>query len=313
MICPTTWRVFLLIGGVALTASPAPAQLALPGAAAAAPAGTAAAPAKPKKAKSAAKAETGAKAGKPVAKFAPGVASIDGRPLMLNGGMGLMQISGQGQTLQIDKLSLAGEGVADASQRCVVNIVGEKPIVATSAGRPDGLERYEVEVPACPFAFDVADGAVLVPAQITACVFKAADCQTSPSGLWGPDGTSLEADAAAIGKRRTEAEKAMSRALHALVAHAKESPEIDPLLKDQAQFPVERGDICRDYVKESAHGFCAATVTAGRAALLEARLAALSSPAKPEKADKSAKSEKTAKTPKKKAKPAEAGAAENPQ
>ena len=104
-----------------------------------------------------------------------------------------------------------------------------------------------------------------------------------------------------------------SRALHALVAHAKESPEIDPLLKDQAQFPVERGDICRDYVKEAAHGFCAASVTAGRAALLEARLAALSSPAKPEKADKSAKSEKTAKTPKKKAKPAEAGAAENPQ
>ncbi len=313
MICPTTWRVFLLIGGVALTASPAPAQLALPGAATAAPAGTPAAPAKPKKARSAAKAETGGKAGSPVSKSAPGAASIDGRPLMLNGGAGLIQISGEGQTLQVDKLSLAGEGVTDASQRCVVNIVGAKPIAATGEGRPDGLQRYLVDVPACPFAFDVLDGAVLVPAQITACVFKAADCQTSPSGLWGPDGTSLEADATAIGKRRTEAEKAMSRALHALVPHAKESPDVDALLKDQAQFPVERGDICRDYVKEAAHGFCAASVTAGRAALLEARLAALTSPAKTDKTDKSAKPEKTAKKPKKKAKPAEAGAAGNPQ
>ncbi len=216
---------------------------------------------------------------------------------MLNGGAGLLQLSGQGQTLQVDKLSLAGEGVSDASQHCVVNIVGEKPIAATSDGRPDGLERYEVDVPACPFAFDVLDGAVLVPSQITACVFKAADCQTSPSGLWGPDGGSLDADVAAIGKRRTQAENATARALHELEELAKDNADAANLLKEQGGFAGERDDICRDYVKESAHGFCAASVTAAHAALLQARLAALS----PEKADKSAKSEKPARHKKPKA------------
>ena len=170
---------------------------------------------------------------------------------MLNGKAGLLQISGRGDTLQIDKLSLAGEGVSDAAQRCVLNIVGEKPIMAISDGRPDGLERYHAEVPACPFAFDVVDGAVLVPAQITACVFKAADCQTSPSGLWGPDGTTLGADAAAIGKRRTEAENAMAHALHALEERAKDNSDAAALVRDQSGFTGERDDICRDYVQEA--------------------------------------------------------------
>jgi hypothetical protein len=212
---------------------------------------------------------------------------------MLNGGTGLLQISGDGDTLQVDKLSLAGEGVSDPSQRCVVNIVGEKPIVATSAGRPDGLARYEVDVPACPFAFDVVAGAVLVPTQITACVFKAADCQTSPSGLWGPDGATLETDAAAIGKRRTEAENTMARALQALEERAKDNSDVANLVRDQTGFTGERADLCRDYVKESAHGFCAASVTEARAAMLEARVAALSESAA--KSAKSAKSDKHAK------------------
>jgi len=321
MICGAYWRVFLLIGGVALAAGPARAQLALPGAAPAAPAGARAAAPKPRKTVSGAKTDESGnigksatigkagKTGKTPLKSLAGVESIDGRPLMQNGAMGLLQVSGRGGTLQVDKLSLAGEGVSDASQRCVVNIVGAKPIVATSVGRPDGLERYEVDVPACPFAFDVVDGAVIVPAQITACVFKAADCQTSPGGLWGPDGASLEPDAAAIGKRRNEAENAMARALQALDDLAKDHPEAAALAHDQSGFSGARDDICRDYVKEAAHGFCAASATAARAALLEARIAALS-PAGA-KADKTAKSDKPAKH--KKAKPAEGAAAEQPQ
>ena len=241
----------------------------------------------------------------------PGVASIDGRPLMLNGRSGLLQVSGGGQTLQVDKLSLAGEGVSDPSQRCVVTIVGEKPIVATSDGRPDGLERYEVEVPACPFAFDVVDGAVVVPAQITACVFKAADCQTSPSGLWGPDGATLEQDAAAIAKRRTDAENVMARALHALEDRAKDNPGAASLVRDQNRFAGERDDVCREYVKEPSHGFCAASVTEARAALLEARLAAMSP--RDAKVDESAKSDKSARRKKAKPAAADAGGAEQPQ
>ena len=217
--------------------------------------------------------------------------------MLLNGEDGLLQVSGSGKTLQVDKLRLAGEGVSDPSQRCVVDIVGEKPIEATSEGRPDGLERFDVDVPACPFAFDVLDGAVLVPSQITACVFKAADCQTSPGGLWGPDATELEKDAAAVGSRRTAAENAMAKALHAIEERAAGSPDAASLLRDQSSFPGARDDACRDYVKESAHGFCAASLTEARAALLDARLAALD-PAPAAEAEK--------KTAKKKPKPAAA-------
>ena len=308
MIRPAFWRVFLFIGGLALATAPACAQLALPGAAPAGSAATSSAAPKPKKVRSAAKGEKNATAAKSALMSEQGVESIDGRPLLLNGGAGLLQLSGRGNSLQVDKLSLAGEGVSDSSQRCVVNIVGEKPIAATSEGRPDGLARYAVDVPACPFAFDVADGAVLVPSQITACVFKAADCQTSPGGLWGPDGNALEADAAAIGKRRTQAENAMARALHALEERAKDSADAANLVREQGGFIGERDDICRDYVKEAAHGFCAATVTAARAELLAARLAALPTP---DKADKSAKSEKPAKH--KKPKPAADAAADKAQ
>ena len=254
--------------------------------------------AKPKKPGQGAKAAGAARA-KPVS--APDAAAIDGTPLMLNGREGLLQLSGSGGTLQIDKLRLPGESVSDPSQRCIVDIVGEKPIGATGEGRPDGLERYDIDVPACPFTFDVVDGAVLVPSQITACVFKAADCQTSPGGLWGPDGAGLEKDAAAIGKRRNEAEKTMARALRAIEGRANNSPDAAALLRDQNGFPGQRDDACRDYLKESAHGFCAASLTEARAALLEARLAALASPA--------AKASEGAKTEKKKKKKPKADAA----
>ncbi len=301
MMSSTICRLFLLIGGLTLAAAPVGAQLALPGAAASQQDGAAAVAPKSKRSGSAAKADKSGnadksgKAARAALKSAPGAESIDGRPLMLNGKAGLLQISGRGETLQIDKLSLAGEGVSDPTQRCILNIVGEKPIVAVSDGRPDGLERYHAEVPACPFAFDVLDGAVLVPAQITACVFKSADCQTSPSGLWGPDGTTLAADAAAIGKRRTEAENAMASALHGLEDRAKNNADAAALVRDQSGFAGERDDICRDYVQESEHGFCAASVTAARAALLEARLAAFSgSGGKSVKSDKSAKADKSA-------------------
>jgi len=238
---------------------------------------------KPERASHAAKAAE-ARGAKSEAVAAPDAASVVGRPLMLNGSSGLLRLSGSGKTLQIDTLKLVGEGVSDSTQKCEVDIVGEKPIEATSVGRPDGLERYEAGVPACPFAFDVLDGAVLVPAQITACVFKAADCQTSPSGLWGPDPTSM--DAAEVAKRRTAAEKAMGEALHDLEERAQDNPDAADLLSGQSGFPGQREDQCHAYVKESSIGYCAAVLTEARAAFLESRLAELPPAAKADKSDK---------------------------
>ncbi|MBV9290478.1 MAG: DUF1311 domain-containing protein [Hyphomicrobiales bacterium] len=297
-------RVSLLLCGVLLASNSALAQLALPGAAPAAPPG--AAPAAPEgarartpKPKRAARAASGAGAAAQASKTTGSdPATIDGRPLRLNGQSGLLQVSGAGKTLRVDKLRLAGESVSDPSQKCIVDIAGEKPIEAASVGRPDGLERFEVDVPACPFAFDVLDGAVLVPPQITACVFKAADCQTSPGGLWGPDSDSLS-DAAAIAKQRSFAEKRMGKALEALAARAKDNPDAASLVRDQNAFAGERDEQCRGYVKESALGYCAASLTEARAALLEARLEPLSGAAK---GDKEQKAQKTG-AEKKKRKP----------
>jgi uncharacterized protein YecT (DUF1311 family) len=252
-------------------ASETHAQLMLPGAAPAAPQAAATAPAKPKPAGAPSQgAGTSAKSAK--APAAPGVAGLVGRPLLLNGKSGLLQISGDDKMVTIDKLQLAGEGVSDPSQRCVVDIVGEKPIEATNVGRPDGLERFEADIPACPISFDILDGATLVPSQITACVFKAADCETSPGGLWGPDGASLAGDAATIVKERAQADKAMGKVLQAIQARAADSPEAANLVRDQTAFAGQRDDACRDYVKESLLGFCALRLTEARTALLETRL-----------------------------------------
>src|SRR5271156_349493 len=97
-------------------ASETHAQLVLPGAAPAAPQGAASMPAKSKNA--------GAPAKNAKAAAAPGVANLVGRPLLLNGKTGLLQISGDDKIVTIDKLQLAGEGVSDPSQSCLVDIVG---------------------------------------------------------------------------------------------------------------------------------------------------------------------------------------------
>ena len=111
-----------------------------------------------------------------------------------------------------------------------------------------------------------------MPSQITACVFKAADCQTSPGGLWGPDGSSVVDDAAKTVKQRAQAEKAMGKALHAIEALAEDSPQAASLVKEQTAFAGQRDEACRDYLKESVHGLCALHLTEARTALLETRL-----------------------------------------
>jgi hypothetical protein len=283
----------------ALAATEARAQLMLPGAAPAEPQGAQVAPAKHRRS-GASTTEAGAGAKGVKAGPAAGIASLAGRPLMLNGKSGLLQISGDDTTATIDKLQLAGESVSNPSQRCVVDIVGEKPILATSAGRPDGLERFEADVPACPISFDVLDGSALVPSQITACVFKAADCQTIPGGLWGPDGASLVGDAANIVKERAAAEKAMGKILHIIEDRAEDSAQAADLVRDQNGFAGQRDELCRDYAKESVHGYCALRVTEARTALLQTLLDALTSASAPKAASekgKKAKPKKGAKQP----------------
>jgi hypothetical protein len=207
--------------------------------------------------------------------FSSSAAAVVGRPLRLDGNQGQLLFSARGKLLRIDKFSLPGEVISTPSRKCLIEIVGKAPIETKSLGRPDGPERYAAEIPACPFSFDLLDGAVLVPAQSAACVFQAADCQASPSGLWGPDGDNLESDAKSILRQRALAEIAAAGFLRTLEARLKGRPEAEDVAREQSDFVARRDDVCRDYEKEAAHGFCVSRMAQWRAAQLKARVDAL--------------------------------------
>jgi hypothetical protein len=245
--------------------SPAAAQLALPGAVAPSAPGTVEKVHSPRKAVKAAAATAAAYA-------PPGAATVIGRTLLLNGVNGQLQFSGRAEALRIDRFTLVGEVISDPKQQCRIDVGGGTPIDAKSLGRPDGLLRFSADIPACPFEFDVLDGAVLAPPQLRACVFQAADCQASPAGLWGPAGTALQTTAKPLEHTRALAEAAMTANYRALDAKMKDRTKADDLARDQSRFSSDRADVCRDYSHESAHNFCATRLTEARAAFLRARI-----------------------------------------
>lgn len=245
--------------GLLAWAGPAAAQLALPGAVAPSATGSVEKLYKPKKA---------VRAGP---RPAPGISTIVGRPLLLNGGAGLLQFSAKGNALRVEKFKLIGEVISDATQQCSIDVVGATPIETKGLAKPDGLARFAADIPSCAFTFDVLDGAVLSPPQTEACVFKAADCQASPAGLWGPDGASLAKDSKTIERSRARAESEMVASFKELEARLKDASKAKGLARDQAGFSSQREEACRDYSHEAAHGFCATRLTEARAAYLHAR------------------------------------------
>jgi hypothetical protein len=205
-----------------------------------------------------------------------GAASIIGKTLKLNGVSGVLILSkgaadAKDKSLKIDKLTLSGEVISNPQQKCEITIAADAALAAANEGSPDGLPRYAAEIPACPLSFDVVNGGVIVPPQTRACVFQAADCQASPSGVWGPDAASLADQAKAIAKDRARAEASIADSLKALGKRSKgASAELD---KEQSDFNAAREETCRDYDGETAHGFCDARLTAARAALLRKQAA----------------------------------------
>ena len=209
-----------LLAGLA----PAAAQLALPGAVA------------PSAAGSVEKLYSPRPAGKAGPRPAPSVSTIVGRALLLNGGSGLLQFSSKGAALRIDKFRLIGEVISDSKRQCNIDVVGAAPIETKSLARPDGLLRFEADIPACPLTFDVLDGAIISPPQTGACVFTAADCQASPAGLWGPDGASLAKDPKSIERMRARAESDMVANFKELDARLKDTAKAKDFAREQAGF-----------------------------------------------------------------------------
>jgi hypothetical protein len=226
-----------------------------------------------------------------------GAASVIGKTLKLNGASGSMEIAkgdSKDKPIKLMSLKLSGEVISNPQQKCEISIVGDGPMPMAHEGSPDGLPRYAAEIPACPLSFDVVEGGVIVPPQTQACVFQAADCQASPSGVWGPDATALADQAKTLAKDRSRAETSISESLKTLGKRSK--GEDDELSREQSDFNALRDETCRGYQSEPTHGFCDARMTQARAALLRKQVA--KAPPKPDKTK-----EKTKENAKRKAKP----------
>ena len=255
-----------------LFAPAALAQLVLPGAL---PAATAA-PATGKKtpaAKTGTAGPDGAAKRKPapVAAKAAGEDGLPGREFHLNGKSGRIGFSREGSELAVSFLTLEGSQISNPDDACRVDVVAGKPLLAKSLGKPQGSQRFQIALEACPFVFDVLDGAVLVPQMPQICEIKAADCRVDPAGLWGPRGAAIGPDRAKeIEKARTLAETAMRENFKALLANASGKAATKATASDQAGFSSVRSTICRDYAREDKHGFCALRVTEAHSLALRA-------------------------------------------
>ncbi|MGH6852053.1 MAG: hypothetical protein ACREDJ_02425 [Methylocella sp.] len=255
------------------------AQLMLPGALQASPSG----------AKPAAPYPTGSAPGQPkLAKLKPPAEeTIFGRELSRDGFAGIIAFQrGSGKALEIARLSIAGEEISHPGEPCQVEVAAGAPIQARFAGRPNGVSRYDVDIEACPFSLDVLEGAVLVTRTPQTCDFRAADCRADPAGLWGPPGNAIGPDEVKqLERERGRVEPAMRAKFRALLKSAGQDKEaVKQIAREQAGFSSEREVICRNYLREDIHGFCALRITQARTlalqAALEDRTAARAKPAK---------------------------------
>ena len=242
------------------------------------------------------------KAGKAVAKKVPGKSlaatekksaggpiklpaeeAVIGRDLALNGARGRIEFARSADGLSITRLTLDGDQISKPDDNCRVDVVAGSPIGTKSLGHPLGMNRYQVALEACPFSFDVLDGAILVNPVPQACVMKAADCKVDPAGLWGPRAASLGAERVKEierGRQRTEA--TMRDNFRALLARTSGRAAVKTVASEQAGFSSARATICRDYAREDVHGFCALRITEARAITLHAAIGGSSIDEKPD-------------------------------
>lgn len=259
--------------GVLSSTLPVSAQLMLPGAVHALPSeGASGASRGPS---DAASSEERKGTPEPVRLRPPTEATLFGRELAQDGAVGRVAFrSGAAKDLEISGLSLPGEETARPGTPCLVDVVAGAPIVPRFAGRSaDGLSLYVVEIEACPFSFEVLDGAVRVTRDPRSCTFAAADCRVDPTGLWGPRRDSIDERQIALFERaRAQAETRMRANFRALLASAGQDKEaVKQIAGEQAGFSSVRSTFCGTYAGEEVHGFCALRLTEARAVALQAR------------------------------------------
>jgi hypothetical protein len=206
---------------------------------------------------------------KPVPAKAISDASVLGRQLKLNGQDGSLRLERSGRDEWRARISLVGTRISRPGEACTIEPSETLPV--TLRGRPDGLLRYEIDVPSCPIAASLLDGALWVREPAGLCVIEASDCRLNPRGVWGPEPAALVPLARTIETDRGAADRAV-RENYKILAQRAGPGEMRAIVSEQASFSADRETVCRNYRGEAAHGFCNARFTEGRAAQLAARL-----------------------------------------
>jgi hypothetical protein len=204
---------------------------------------------------------------RPIAARAAAEEAIFNRDLKLNGSAGSLRIERAGRSEIRARFAFEGTRLTRPGEACTVKL--EDTVAMTARGRPEGLARYDFQIPVCPITADVVEGGLFVKA--AACTFEASDCRVELSGLWGPEPAALVAQARAIEQDRGQADRAVRENYKALTQRAKPQ-DVRAVVGEQAAFSAERETACRAYAREGAHGFCNARFTEARAAMLAARL-----------------------------------------
>jgi len=220
--------------------------------------------------------------GAPVMVRAPGERSLSGRTLSHNGQRGSMRFVTEDGQLRIASLTLSGDVISRVGESCEVEVPGA-PFSVTASGRDEGLLKFKVESESCPFEISVLDGSVVAihgGARASSglgagtCEFKEKDCRGYLAGVWGPAGRTIgKGEAAGIEKVRGAAERNARANFRALLRRAGgDRTRTRELASDQAGFSARREEICRDYMREHQHGFCASRITQARAVSLAAQM-----------------------------------------
>ncbi len=210
----------------------------------------------------------------PVVLRVPAEDNVAGQDLLLNGLNGSLKIERAGAGYAAS-LNLPGTKISQPTESCTVRLNGGKPVPLTAEGRAQGVSRFSAASAECPLRFDILDGSVLATplGSGPACTFSAADCETTPAGLWGPGAASLIPQAGEFDSARGVADKAV-RDNYKIMTQRARGGDVRPIVQEQAAFSSDREQACRTYAREGAHGYCHLRFTEARAVALAARLGA---------------------------------------
>lgn len=210
----------------------------------------------------------------PVVLRVPAEDNVAGQDLLLNGLNGSLRIERNGSAYTA-LMNLPGTKISQPTESCTVKLDGGKPVPLSVEGRTQGVSRFSAASAECPLRFEILDGSVLATplGSGSACTFTAADCETTPSGLWGPAAASLIPQAGEFDTARGVADKAV-RDNYKIMTQRARGGDVRPIVQEQAAFSSDREQACRTYAREGAHGYCHLRFTEARAIALAARLGA---------------------------------------